>query len=140
MDNVIDLGAWFLFLSLLWVTTGAAAWLILRQVKFGQPFIDCIKGGLFLLIEVMVSLPLLSGRLQSEQTGMNDLMEHQTMMTSTRTGMSRGLNFLATIEGGIGPNVWDKEVEVTAPSLREARALIEQQIEDGTVTSIEQVD
>ena len=54
---------------------------------------------------------------------------------------SLSLEFLAVVEGGIGPNVWDREVTVWADNIRAALDTVESQISDSSaaVTSIEQV-
>ena len=51
--------------------------------------------------------------------------------------------YLAVINGGIGPDVWDKEVEVAGPNMTIMQALTKIELElsgDGVVVSIEQID
>lgn len=51
-------------------------------------------------------------------------------------------HYLAVVSGGLGPNTWDKEVEVDANDIRQAVDMVESQIiESGAaIISIEQVD
>jgi len=49
------------------------------------------------------------------------------------------MKYVALIYGGIGPNVWDREVEVEAEDIRQALDKVEAGIEgEGDVVSIEQ--
>ena len=49
--------------------------------------------------------------------------------------------YLAVVAGGIGPNVWDKEVSVYAPNIAWAIRLIEEKFKsDEVIISIEQMD
>lgn len=49
-------------------------------------------------------------------------------------------NYLALIQGGIGPDVWDKELTISAVDFRDASSQAIAQAEDlgGQVVSVEQ--
>ena len=48
--------------------------------------------------------------------------------------------YLALVAGGIGPNVWDKEIEIEAQSMLDAVTIITKQLDNVNIVSIEQVD
>ncbi len=51
------------------------------------------------------------------------------------------IKYLAVVAGGIGPDVWDREVEVEADNIREALEIVEKNLEhDEVVISIEQTE
>ena len=50
-------------------------------------------------------------------------------------------NYLAVVAGGIGPDVWDKEIEIQASSIGEAVRIIEDDLQsDVRIISIEQTE
>jgi len=49
--------------------------------------------------------------------------------------------YAITVAGGRGPNVWDHDVTVEAPSLLKAVAQVQAQLEgDATIVAAEQID
>ena len=53
----------------------------------------------------------------------------------------KSYNYLAVVAGGIGPDVWDKEIEVQASSIGEAVRIIEDDLQsDAHIISIEQTE
>lgn len=49
--------------------------------------------------------------------------------------------YIATITGGIGPDVWDNEMSIFAPNISEAVRLIEEGLKgDAAIVSIQQAD
>jgi hypothetical protein len=51
-------------------------------------------------------------------------------------------NFLAVIQGGLGPDVWDRELTISAVDFRDAanQAIAQADELGGHVTSLEQTD
>lgn len=55
--------------------------------------------------------------------------------------VSELFNYLAVVSGGIGPDVWDKEVSVYAKDIGEAVRIIDQDLpDDAEIISIEQTE
>ena len=53
----------------------------------------------------------------------------------------KSYNYLAVVAGGIGPDVWDKEIEIQASSIGEAVRIIEDDLQsDAHIISIEQTE
>jgi len=89
---------------------------------------------------VRVSDETKTKRIASLQEKVDELMEK--LHPKSRVAYDQYYDYLAVVAGGIGEDVWDKEVRIFAPNISEAVRLIEEKIEDSSaaIISIEQVD